>query len=126
MDDDADTRATCLNFQFFKLALRDARTIDDRINTRINGLRERSSVSSPSDFRGKCQSLKQELEASEQSRQTFINTCIAYVEEEVQKKREQGQPVLVAETELRLMRSELNVEQILRDKSMRTFSDKCR
>ncbi|KAJ3336014.1 hypothetical protein HDU93_003867, partial [Gonapodya sp. JEL0774] len=114
----------------FKLFLRDARTIDDRIVTSINALRDRTSASSHAastdTFLSRCAALRLHTQQSQASRDAFVRTCVGVVEAEVAKRKDQGESVVVAETELRMMRAELEVESILKERAARTFKERCR
>lgn len=111
------------------------RNIDDRIVHSLNTTVPTVSFSGRVDASQTCRQLYESLMEAHLSRDRAIKTCIAQTSEVVGQLREQrtkdGDMTTVKllrkeQTKLKLMRSELNVEEVVNDRSLKVFSERCR
>ncbi|KAL1109906.1 hypothetical protein AAG570_014140 [Ranatra chinensis] len=113
------------------------RDVDDKLVYALN-----VNVPTPS-FRGgidpthNCETLYKQLRGNYEKRETAIKNCIGTVSTKVKQLREvkdssgSGDLTVVKQlnkeqTKLRLLRSELNVEEVLQDRSMKLYYERCR
>merc|ERR1719286_104025 len=115
----------------FQDALKRMRLIDDKIVYALNTTIPTQSFASKVDATQQCKQLYEELENAYSSREKAIKTCITKVSGDVSKLREaklanpDDVDVLKAlrkeQTKLRLMQQELNVEEVVKDRSHKIF-----
>ncbi|XP_071341249.1 protein MIX23 isoform X2 [Trachinotus anak] len=112
------------------------RTIDDRIVHALNTTVPTVSFSGKVDATQTCKQLYESMMEAHLSRDKAIKTCIAQTSEVVGQLREErakdSQNLAVIkqlrkeQTKLKLMQSELNVEEVVNDRSLKVFSERCR
>ncbi|XP_055738198.1 protein MIX23 isoform X2 [Salvelinus fontinalis] len=126
----------CEDFSMFQDVLKVMRNIDDRIVHSLNTTVPTVSFSGRVDASQTCRKLYESLMEAHLSRDRAIKTCIAQTSEVVGQLREQratdGDNMTTVkllrkeQTKLKLMRSELNVEEVVNDRSLKVFSERCR
>ncbi|XP_037549799.1 protein MIX23 [Nematolebias whitei] len=131
-----DETLNCEDFSLFQEMLKAMRTIDDRIVHALNTTVPTASFSGKVDATQTCKQLYESLIEAHQSRDKAIKACIAQKSELVGQLREErakdaGNLKLIKklrneQTNLKLMRSELNVEEVVNDRSLKVFFERCR
>ncbi|XP_071341248.1 protein MIX23 isoform X1 [Trachinotus anak] len=126
----------CEDFSMFQEVLKVMRTIDDRIVHALNTTVPTVSFSGKVDATQTCKQLYESMMEAHLSRDKAIKTCIAQTSEVVGQLREErakdSQNLAVIkqlrkeQTKLKLMQSELNVEEVVNDRSLKVFSERCR
>ncbi|XP_066555182.1 protein MIX23 [Amia ocellicauda] len=126
----------CKDFSMFQEALKVMRTIDDRIVHELNATIPTVSFSGKVDATQTCKKLYESLLEAHLSRDRAIKTCIAQTSSVVSQLREERAKdidnlTLIKElrkeqTKLKLMQSELNVEEVVNDRSLKVFNERCR
>ncbi|XP_013857664.1 protein MIX23 [Austrofundulus limnaeus] len=126
----------CEDFSLFQEMLKAMRTIDDRIVHALNTTVPTTSFSGKIDAKQTCKQLYESLIEAHQNRDRAIKACIAQKSELVGQLREErakdgNNLKLIKElrheqTNLKLMRSELNVEEVINDRSLKVFFERCR
>ncbi|CAM4431771.1 protein MIX23 isoform X6 [Lepidochelys kempii] len=127
---------TCEDFAEFQDLLRVMRTIDDRIVHELNTTLPTASFAGKVDANQTCKELYQSLMEAHASREKIIKSCIAQtsnVVKTLREKREKAQDDIALlkqlrqeQTKLKLMQSELNVEEVVNDRSWKVFNERCR
>ncbi|XP_045077374.1 protein MIX23-like isoform X3 [Coregonus clupeaformis] len=125
-----------MRFVLRKEVLKVMRNIDDRIVHSLNTTVPTVSFSGRVDASQTCRQLYESLMEAHLSRDRAIKTCIGQTSEVVDQLREQrakdGDNMTTIkllrkeQTKLKLMRSELNVEEVVNDRSLKVFSERCR
>ncbi|XP_033029376.1 coiled-coil domain-containing protein 58 isoform X2 [Lacerta agilis] len=126
----------CEEYAEFQELLRVMRTIDDRIVHELNTTVPTASFVGKVDASKTCKELHQSLAQVHESRERIIKTCIAQassVVESLQQERRKSLEDMALlkrlrkeQTKLRLMQSELNVEEVVNDRSWKVFNERCR
>ncbi|XP_061861669.1 protein MIX23 isoform X2 [Colius striatus] len=119
--------ASCEDFAEFQELLRVMRTIDDRIVHELNTTIPTASFVGKIDASQTCKELYQSLMDAHTSRERIIKNCIAQtssVVKTLREEREKAQDDVALlkqlrkeQTKLKLMQSELNVEEVVNDRS---------
>ncbi|XP_032621243.1 protein MIX23 isoform X5 [Chelonoidis abingdonii] len=127
---------TCEDFAEFQELLRVMRTIDDRIVHELNTTLPTASFAGKVDANQTCKELYQSLREAHASREKIIKNCIAQTSNVVKilrEEREKAQDDVALlkqlrqeQTKLKLMQSELNVEEVVNDRSWKVFNERCR
>ncbi|XP_029002839.1 protein MIX23 isoform X3 [Betta splendens] len=112
------------------------RTIDDRIVHSLNTTVPTVSFSGKVDATQTCKQLYESMLEAHLSRDKAIKSCIAQTSEVVGQLREQRakdsenmaviKQLRKEQTKLKLMQSELNVEEVVNDRSLKVFNERCR
>ncbi|XP_041353943.1 protein MIX23-like [Gigantopelta aegis] len=133
---DGQVVVSCEDFMLFQNSLKKWRLIDDRLIYALNTSLPTKSFSSQVNPTEQCEHLYQKLTKRYSDREKSIKTCITQVSANVKKLQEKKtkQPdnsdlIRLLSTEqrkLRLMQSEMNVEEVLRDNSLKIFYERCR
>ncbi|XP_033841356.1 protein MIX23 [Periophthalmus magnuspinnatus] len=131
-----DAALNCEDFSMFQEALKVMRTIDDRIVHALNTTVPTVSFSGKVDATQTCKQLYESMMEAHLSRDQTIKTCIAQTSEVVGQLREarakDGDNMALLkqlrkeQTKLKLMQSELNVEEVINDRSLKIFTERCR
>ncbi|XP_075906587.1 protein MIX23 [Nelusetta ayraudi] len=126
----------CEDFAMFQEVLKAMRTIDDRIVHALNTTVPTVSFSGKVDATQTCKQLYESLIEAHQSRDKAIKSCIAQTSEVVGHLREARgkdnenltllKELRKEQTKLKLMQSELNVEEVVNDRSLKIFTERCR
>ncbi|KAM3593530.1 uncharacterized protein V6R79_014797 [Siganus canaliculatus] len=125
----------CEDFSMFQM-LKVMRTMDDRIVHALNTTVPTVSFSGKVDATQTCKQLYESMIEAHLSRDKAIKSCIAQTSEVVGRLREERTKdsenlALIKElrkeqTKLKLMQSELNVEEVVNDRSLKVFKERCR
>ncbi|XP_015249661.1 coiled-coil domain-containing protein 58 [Cyprinodon tularosa] len=131
-----DETLNCEDFSMFQEGLKVMRTIDDRIVHALNTTLPTVSFSGKVDATQTCKELYESLMKAHLSRDKAIKTCIAQKSEVVARLREEREKdsedlklikqLRKEQTNLKLMQSELNVEEVVNDRSLKIFTERCR
>uniref|UniRef100_A0A8C3F0A3 Protein MIX23 n=1 Tax=Chrysemys picta bellii TaxID=8478 RepID=A0A8C3F0A3_CHRPI len=126
---------TCEDFAEFQELLRVMRTIDDRIVHELNTTLPTASFAGKVDAHQTCKELYQSLREAHASREKIIKSCIAQtsnVVKTLREEREKAQDDVALlkqlrqeQTKLKLMQSELNVEEVVNDRSWKVHNSHC-
>ncbi|RVE58787.1 hypothetical protein OJAV_G00197580 [Oryzias javanicus] len=126
----------CEDFSLFQEVLKVMRTIDDRIVHALNTTVPTVSFSGKVDATQTCKQLYESMMEAHLNRDKAIKTCIAQTSEVVEKLREKRaqdsenlgliKQLRKEQTKLKLMQSELNVEEVVNDRSLKVFNERCR
>uniref|UniRef100_A0A8C7YTK8 Protein MIX23 n=1 Tax=Oryzias sinensis TaxID=183150 RepID=A0A8C7YTK8_9TELE len=126
----------CEDFSLFQEVLKVMRTIDDRIVHALNTTVPTVSFSGKVDATQTCKQLYESMMEVHLNREKAIKACIAQTSEVVEKMREQRaqdsenlgliKQLRKEQTKLKLMKSELNVEEVVNDRSLKIFNERCR
>ncbi|CAH2218795.1 coiled-coil domain-containing 58 [Pelobates cultripes] len=116
--------------------LRVTRTIDDRIVHELNTTIPTTSFAGKIDASQTCKQLYESLREAHASREKAIKDCIAQTSNcmhSLQEERLKGSENLAVrkqlrkeQTKLKLLQSELNVEEVVNDRSWKIFNERCR
>ncbi|KAI1891209.1 hypothetical protein AGOR_G00141430 [Albula goreensis] len=126
----------CEDFSMFQEVLKVMRTIDDRIVHALNTTVPTASFKGKVDATQTCKELYESLVEAHSSRERAIKTCIAQTSSMVSQLREERardnenlsliKQLRKEQTKLKLMQSELNVEEVVNDRSLKVFIERCR
>ncbi|KAF1373039.1 coiled-coil domain-containing protein 58 isoform X1 [Sander lucioperca] len=126
----------CEDFSMFQEVLKLMRTIDDRIVHSLNTTVPTVSFSGKVDATQTCKQLYESMMEAHLTRDKAIKSCIAQTSEVVGQLREERakdsenltllKQLRKEQTKLKLMQSELNVEEVVNDRSLKVFSERCR
>ncbi|XP_034562941.1 coiled-coil domain-containing protein 58 [Notolabrus celidotus] len=126
----------CEDFSMFQEVLKAMRTIDDRIVHSLNTTVPTVSFSGKVDATQTCKQLYETMMEAHLSRDKAIKSCIAQASAEVGQLREERakdsdnmaliKQLRKEQTKLKLMQSELNVEEVVNDRSLKVFNERCR
>ncbi|XP_035512140.1 coiled-coil domain-containing protein 58 [Morone saxatilis] len=126
----------CEDFSMFQEVLKLMRTIDDRIVHSLNTTVPTVSFSGKVDATQTCRQLYESMMQAHLSRDKAIKACIAQTSEMIGHLREERakesenlaliKQLRKEQTKLKLMQSELSVEEVVNDRSLKIFSERCR
>jgi hypothetical protein len=117
----------CEDFMMFQRALKQLRELDDKIIYALNlSTPTASMVARGADPKQSCQLLQAELGYNNKHREERISSCISLLGARVKELKRDGGNVGIATSTLRLMRTELNVEEIINDRTQTIFNSKCK
>ncbi|XP_045924114.1 protein MIX23 isoform X2 [Micropterus dolomieu] len=112
------------------------RNIDDRIVHALNTTVPTVSFSGKVDATQTCKQLYESMMEAHLSRDKAIKSCIVKTSEVVGQLREERakdsenlaliKQLRKEQTKLKLMKSELNVEEVVNDRSLKIFHERCR
>ncbi|XP_031552731.1 coiled-coil domain-containing protein 58-like [Actinia tenebrosa] len=129
------TQMSCADFSEFKEALKVLRLLDDKIMYKLNTSVPTESFAGEINGEAKCRELYTELLDGFKSRENAIKRCIHEVSNNIKSIKEQREAnpddfdlskrLRSEQTKLRLMHSELSVEEVLKPGSLKKFNDKC-
>ncbi|KAG0163556.1 hypothetical protein DFQ28_003832 [Apophysomyces sp. BC1034] len=119
---------TCYNFSFFKEIMKELRRVDDNIVPRLNSTDVHSETA--------CADFFKQLAGAYEKREKAINYCLKVMDDEIQKKNklleedpddyDTRSSVFTDESKRRMIANELVVEDIVRDRTLQVFKNKCR
>uniref|UniRef100_A0A8C3R2Q6 Protein MIX23 n=1 Tax=Cyanoderma ruficeps TaxID=181631 RepID=A0A8C3R2Q6_9PASS len=128
--------ASCEDFAEFQELLRVMRTIDDRIVHELNTTIPTASFVGKVDPGLTCKELYESLMDAHTSRERIIKNCISQTSAVVKTLKEEREKadedtallkqLRKEQTKLKLMQSELNVEEVVNDRSWKVFNERCR
>lgn len=103
----------CKDFLYFKKLLNEARKLDDNLNHKLNNMKNPQK---------ECPQVKQEMSLTFQNRRNNIVLCVDYLKSLQSAEGHQ----FLHKKELRLLESELTVENILQGRGWEVLYNKCR
>ncbi|XP_048195883.1 protein MIX23-like [Perognathus longimembris pacificus] len=125
----------CEEFAKFQELLKVMRTIDDRIVHELNTTVQTASFARKIEASQTCKQLYESLMSAHASRDRVIKNCIAQTSAVVKHLREEREKNLddlallkqlrKEQTKLKWMQSELNVEEVVNDRSWKVFNECC-
>ncbi|XP_077977828.1 protein MIX23-like [Glandiceps talaboti] len=131
-----DGSVTCDDFMQFQDALKTLRTIDDKIIYALNTTVPTNSFAGQVDPTATCKRLYEDLTLSYSTREKAIKKCILQVSSSVNNCREERdkspssidalKKLRNEQHKLRLMQSELRIEEVVKDRSLKVFHERCR
>ncbi|KAM6976614.1 protein MIX23 [Aplochiton taeniatus] len=126
----------CEDYSMFQEVLKVMRNIDDRIVHSLNTTVPTVSFSGKVDATETCKQLFESLMQAHMSRDKAIKICVEKTSKVVAQLREERtkdsenfallKQLRKEQTKLKLMQSELNVEEVVNDRSLKVFSERCR
>ncbi|KAF7400552.1 protein MIX23 isoform X1 [Vespula maculifrons] len=126
----------CVDFLEFQDMLRKMRQFDDKIIYMLNTTLPTESFKGEVNPTSKCKELYEEVQHSHIQRESAINKCLIIAKERVkylknQKESQGNDPIFIKslrkeQNNLRLLQSELGVEEVLRNRTMQAYHDRCR
>ncbi|XP_068122372.1 protein MIX23 [Hyperolius riggenbachi] len=127
---------SCEDFTEFQEILRVMRSIDDRIVYELNTTIPTVSFAGKVDAGQTCKQLYESLREAHTSREKAIKHCISQSSSTVnrlqQERRKDADNLPLTkqlrkeQTKLKLLQSELNVEEVVNDRSWKIFHERCR
>ncbi|XP_073473563.1 protein MIX23 [Aquarana catesbeiana] len=127
---------SCEDFTEFQEIIRVMRTIDDRIVHELNTTIPTISFAGKIDAGQTCKQLYESLREAHISREKAIKNCITQSSstvnrlQETRRKDSDNLPLIKQlrkeQTKLKLLQSELNVEEVVNDRSWKIFNERCR
>uniref|UniRef100_A0A182KGB9 Protein MIX23 n=1 Tax=Anopheles christyi TaxID=43041 RepID=A0A182KGB9_9DIPT len=126
----------CADFSQFQEQLKKMRDLDDKIIYALNTTIPTESFKGQVDAEAKCRDLHGQLESGYSHRQEAIKKCIVVSADTVKTlkdKREDNKDDVslnkqfkTEQRKLRLLQAELSVEDIIRERTQKTFRERCR
>ncbi|XP_046743914.1 protein MIX23 [Diprion similis] len=126
----------CGDFLEFQDNLKKMRLLDDKIIYTLNTTIPTDSFKGQVNATATCKDLFQQIQTGHAQRETAIQTCINAAKERVKSLKEQrdsgkNEPELLKslrkeQNKLRLLQTELNVEDVVRQQTTRVYSERCR
>ncbi|XP_055325365.1 protein MIX23 [Sitodiplosis mosellana] len=126
----------CGDFLLFQAHLKKMRDLDDKIIYVLNTSIPTESFKGQLNASDKCTDLYDQLNSTYDSRNKIIKNCIAVTANRVKelktKKDSDADDITVykdfksEQRKLRVLQSELNVEDIIKERTMKIFYEKCR
>ncbi|XP_047001299.1 protein MIX23 isoform X3 [Schistocerca americana] len=112
------------------------RTVDDKIVYMLNTSIPTESFKGQVDPTATCKQLYEELKSSYDTREAAIKKCITLTAERVKELKVQRESrvddisllknLRKEQTKLRLLQSELNVEEVVKERSTKVYYERCR
>ncbi|KAL4707607.1 hypothetical protein ACJJTC_002973 [Scirpophaga incertulas] len=126
----------CPDFLEFQDILKKMRILDDKIVYSLNTSIPTESFQSKIDASAACQDLYVQIQKGHSDRENIIKNCIVATAESVKKlklaKEERPNDFDILKNlkgeqkKLRLLQTELSVEEVIREKTTKVFVEKCR
>lgn len=120
----------------FQDALQKMRQIDDKIIYLLNTKIPTESFKGQSDPKNECKGLYDQIQSFRSQRYEAISTCLNVTKQRVQQLKEQRDAgrsdidltknLRKEQNKLRLLQSELNVEDIVKQRTDKVYHEKCR
>lgn len=133
---DLTQRVVCSDFQLFQSNLKLMRDIDDKIINTFNAKLPTNFKREEVDPVSTCKELFSELSSTYANRETAIKGCITFSASRIQelaheKEKDPNNTSVLKElrheqTKLRMLRSELSVEEVVKERSLKVFNERCR
>ncbi|VDM21069.1 unnamed protein product [Wuchereria bancrofti] len=124
-----EKRVDCLDLLTFQDMLDKLRKTDDKILFELNTALPSESFSSNMDKGEKCRSIYKELLTMRVKRMSLIQHCVDENQANISRLRKEKSPITdirSAQNTLRVIRSEMDVESIVNDRSEKAVHDRCR
>uniref|UniRef100_A0A5F9DP99 Protein MIX23 n=1 Tax=Oryctolagus cuniculus TaxID=9986 RepID=A0A5F9DP99_RABIT len=126
-EDSRDNRILNIKlWKFYHELLKVMRTTDDRIVHELNTTVPTASFAGKIDASQTCKQLYESLMAAHASRDRVIKNCIAQTSEVNLDDLTLLKQLRKEQTKLKWMQSELNVEEVVNDRSWKVFNERCR
>ncbi|XP_058792054.1 protein MIX23 [Phymastichus coffea] len=126
----------CGDFLEFQDALQKMRLIDDKIIYLLNTTIPTESFKGQIDPKHKCKDLFQQIQTGHSQREIAIKKCLYSVRDRVKELKElrdsgKEDPTLIKnlrkeQSTLRLLQSELNVEEVIKKRTTQVYYERCR
>ncbi|XP_063238001.1 protein MIX23 [Bacillus rossius redtenbacheri] len=126
----------CADFLEFQDAINKMRTLDDKIIYALNTSIPTESFKAKLDPSATCKDLYDQLKVNYDAREAAIKNCILLSTEQLKelkalKEQATDNPSVIKafkkeQTKLRLLRSELGVEEVVRERSLKVYRERCR
>lgn len=121
----------------FQDTLRKMRQIDDKIIYMLNTTIPTESFKGQVDPTTQCKDLFQQIESEHKQRTEAITRCVEITKERVmqlkdlREKNSDENPTLIKnlrneQTKLKLLRSELNIEEVVKKRTVQVYYERCR
>jgi len=134
--EDADHYLPCDDVQKFQDTLKKLRIFDDRIIHALNTKLPTQSFKDQVDKPSECKRLYEEMQVAYDQREKSIKRCLEVVGNDVktlsrQKLDDPDNPACLRalrkeQTKLRLLRQEMSIEEVVRDRTKKVFYERCR
>ncbi|KAL1435990.1 hypothetical protein MTO96_010749 [Rhipicephalus appendiculatus] len=131
-----ESAVPCDDFMAFQEVLRKFRRVDDTIIYSLNTTLPTESFAAECDPSAVCQKLYKELLNAYAQRDKAIKGCLQQSKDKLDHLQELraakgDDPATLKElrkeqSKIRLLRNELNVEEVVKDRSLKAFHDRCR
>ncbi|TGZ39018.1 Coiled-coil domain-containing protein 58 [Temnothorax longispinosus] len=112
----------CSDFLEFQDTLRKMRQIDDKIIYMLNSTIPTESFKGQVDLATQCKDLFQQIESENKQRTEAITRCVNVTKERVMLVKN----LRKEQTKLRLLQSELNIEEIVKKRTIQVYYERCR
>lgn len=132
----AATSVECGDFLQFQDTLQKMRHLDDKIIYMLNTTLPTESFKGQVNPTSRCEELYEEIRNGHIEREKAINKCLIAAKEKVKNLKHQRESqrdditllkhLRKEQTTLRLLESELGVEEVVRHRTMQAFYEKCR
>jgi len=129
-------KVSCADFMEFQDALKKSRVIDDKIVYELNATVPTDSFARGINVSERCESLYKQLRSAYASRDSAIKRCVSDTQKKVEEMRKlhESDPnntdllkrLRKIQSSLRLLQSEINVEEVVKDRSLKVFYERCR
>ncbi|XP_075971728.1 coiled-coil domain-containing 58 [Anticarsia gemmatalis] len=126
----------CPDFLEFQDNLKKMRILDDKIVYSLNTSIPTESFASKVDAHSACQDLYSQIQKGHSERENVIKNCIVSTAEVVKKLKaaKEEKPddfdvlknLKAEQKKLRLLQTELSVEEVIKEKTTKLFTEKCR
>ncbi|EFX80714.1 hypothetical protein DAPPUDRAFT_303950 [Daphnia pulex] len=133
---EAGDKSICYDILQFQETLRRMRTLDDKIIYTFNTSMPTDSFKGQFNASATCKHLHDELQSNYTSREQKIKQCIDVLASEVRslKQEKDSRPDNIQllkhlrreQTSLRLLQTELGVEEVIKERTMKVFHEHCR
>ncbi|XP_011158122.1 coiled-coil domain-containing protein 58 isoform X1 [Solenopsis invicta] len=133
----AATSVECNDFLEFQDTLKKMRQIDDKIIYMLNTTIPTESFKGQVDPTTQCKDLFQQIESEHKQRTQRITRCVDITREKVKQLKDMKEkdgdenPMLIKnlrneQTKLRLLQSELNIEEVVKKRTVQVYYERCR
>ncbi|CRK98850.1 CLUMA_CG012044, isoform A [Clunio marinus] len=130
-------KLVCGDILLFQEQLKQMRDLDDKVIYALNNSLPTASIKARTDSNPKenCKELYEKLKSSYANREKVIQECIILTAEQVsqlKKQRETNDDTQLdknfknEQRKLRVLKQELGVEEIVKERSLKTFNERCR
>ncbi|GAA5810104.1 hypothetical protein MFLAVUS_003523 [Mucor flavus] len=120
--------SVCFNFSFFKDFMKDLRRVDDNVINRLNG--------AATQVDGSCSEFFKQMSEAYAKRDEAIDYCLKLMDEDLAKKSKKLQEdpddfevknsIFTQESVRQSISNERFVEEIVRERTLQVFKNKCR
>ncbi|KAK3911298.1 Coiled-coil domain-containing protein 58 [Frankliniella fusca] len=133
---DLTQRVECADFQLFQANLKLMREIDDKIINTMNSKLPTNFSRAEVDPTATCKELFAELTSTYSQRERVIKGCISVSADRIKhlsgaKDKDPNNITVMKDlrreqTKLRMLQSELSVEEVVKERSLKVFHERCR